>query len=92
MAEHGDVEPSLDYRRGIRCRWLLGDARHLIEVWRGPPAGYPGTYPGRLRTLFQVLTLVPGTYHDLFQWKDPLPELGDWLNIFGRVLKRRSGN
>jgi predicted ATP-grasp superfamily ATP-dependent carboligase len=90
MAEQGDVETRADYRSGIRCRWLLGDARHLVEVWKGPPAGYPSPYPGRLRTLLQVLTPVPGTYHDLFQWRDPLPELGDWLNLFARFAGRRS--
>ena len=40
------------------------------------------SYPGRLSTLLQVLTPVPGTYHDLFQWRDPLPELADWLEPF----------
>jgi predicted ATP-grasp superfamily ATP-dependent carboligase len=90
MVEQGDIEPSKGYRVGVRCRWLLGDDRHLAEVWKGPPAGYPGVYPGRLRTLLQVLTPVPGTYHDLFQGHDPLPELGDWLNIFARLMKRRS--
>ncbi len=89
MAENGDVEPSFGYRRGVRCRWLVGDARHLIEVWKGPPCGYPGRYPGRMRTLLDVLTPVPGTYHDLFQWKDPLPELADWVNAFSRTLKGR---
>ncbi len=87
MAEQGDVEPSIGYRSGVRCRWLLGDARHLVEVWKGPPPGYSGAYPGRLRTLLQVLTPVPGIYHDLFQWRDPLPELGDWLNLFARLIK-----
>jgi predicted ATP-grasp superfamily ATP-dependent carboligase len=87
MAEQGDVEPSAGYRSGLRCRWLLGDARHLVEVWKGPPPGYRGPYPGRLRTLLRVLTPAPGTYHDLFQWRDPLPELGDWLNIFVRLTK-----
>jgi hypothetical protein len=90
MAEHGDVEPGTGYRLGVRCRWLLGDARHLVEVWQGPPSGYPGTFPSRLRTLLQVLTPVPGTYHDLFQWRDPLPEFGDWVNIFTRLTRRRS--
>jgi predicted ATP-grasp superfamily ATP-dependent carboligase len=92
MAEEGNIETNLNYRRGVRCRWFLGDARHLIEVWKGPPAGYPGTYPGRLGTLLQVLAPVPGTYHDLFQWKDPMPELGDWVNLFARVLQERSSN
>ena len=90
MAEHGDVEPNRDYRSGIRCRWLLGDARHLAEVWKGPPPGYPLPYPSRLGTLLQVLTPVPGTYHDLFQWRDPLPEIADWINFFKTLTKRYS--
>lgn len=88
MGEHGDVPPVRGYRTGVRCRWLLGDFRHLIEVWQGPPQGYPGHYPGRFTTLASVLTPVPGTVHDLFRWSDPLPELGDWLNLARRILRR----
>jgi predicted ATP-grasp superfamily ATP-dependent carboligase len=87
MAEHGDVPPVHGYRSGVRCRWFLGDLRHLIEVWKGPPPGYPGPYPGRLETLASVLTPVPGTVHDLFLWNDPLPEVGDWLDFGRRVLR-----
>ena len=90
MAERGDVQPNRDYRPGVRCRWLLGDARHLAEVWKGPPPGYPLPYPSRLGTLLQVLTPVPGTYHDLFQWRDPLPEFADWINFFKTLTKRYS--
>lgn len=89
MAEHGDVAANQGYRVGVRCRWFLGDARHLVEVWKGPPSGYPSAYPGRMRTLLQVLKPVPGTYHDLFQWRDPLPEFGDWLNAFTGLIKGR---
>ncbi|HEY1658742.1 MAG TPA: hypothetical protein VGG14_10380 [Candidatus Sulfotelmatobacter sp.] len=92
MAEFGDIEPGVGYAVGRRCRWLLGDARHLIEVWHGPPAGYPGRYPGRLRTLLDVLTPVPGTRHDLFQWSDPLPELGDWVFLLKRLLNSGPAN
>jgi predicted ATP-grasp superfamily ATP-dependent carboligase len=88
MAEQGDVERNPGYRSGVRCRWLLGGVRHLVEVWKGPPAGYPGSYPGRMRTLINVLMPVPGTYHDLFQWRDPLPEFGDWLNVLMRTTRR----
>ena len=88
MAEHGDVPPVSGYRSGVRCRWFLGDFRHLIEVWKGPPQGYPGPYPGQLKTLASVLTPVPGTVHDLFLWTDPLPEVGDWLNFVRRILQR----
>jgi predicted ATP-grasp superfamily ATP-dependent carboligase len=90
MAEEGDIAPNPGYRSGVRCRWFLGDTRHMAEVCKGPPAGYPEEYPSRLRTLLDVLTPVPGTYHDLFQWKDPLPELGDWIYFFLRLLRGRS--
>jgi predicted ATP-grasp superfamily ATP-dependent carboligase len=90
MAEHGDVDAVSHYRAGVRCRWVLGDFRHLSEVWRGAPQGFPGKYPSRLRTLASVLTPVPGTVHDLFTWKDPLPELGDWLDFGRRALSRKT--
>ena len=86
MAEQSDVEPVGEYKVGVRCRWLLGDLRHLAEVWRGPPEGYPGTYPGKVSTLAAVLTPVPGTVHDLFTWDDPLPEWGDWVNFGKRIF------
>ena len=88
MAEADDVEPVTHYRTGVRCRWLLGDFRHLLEVWRGAPSGYPKPYPARLGTLLAVMTPVPGTFHDNFQWRDPLPELGDWLSLLQRAMQR----
>jgi predicted ATP-grasp superfamily ATP-dependent carboligase len=90
MAEAGDVEPQLQFRTGVSCRWLLGDFRHLVEVWRGAPAGYPRTYPGRLQTLLSVLTPVPGTFHDNFHWQDPMPEAGDWLSFIRHVFQKLS--
>jgi predicted ATP-grasp superfamily ATP-dependent carboligase len=87
MAEHGDVESVLDYRAGVRCRWFLGDLRHLIEVWKGAPAGYPRPYPGKLRTLAAEMVPVPGTFHDNFTLDDPLPELGDWIHFAERLWK-----
>ena len=81
MAERGDVATASGYRLGVRCRWLLGDARHLMEVWRGAPEGYAGKYPGRLRATLDFLTPVRGTYHDNFMMSDPMPELGDWLDF-----------
>jgi len=81
MAEKGDTASVPVCRPAVRCRWLLGDLRHLVEVWRGAPDGYPGRFPGRLRTLVDFLTPVRGTFHDNFQLDDPLPELGDWLDF-----------
>jgi predicted ATP-grasp superfamily ATP-dependent carboligase len=88
IAEHGDVAPAFGYRTGVRCRWFLGDFRHLLAVWAGPPEGYPGTFPNRWKTLASVMVPVPGTYHDNFQLADPLPELGDWLSMIARARSR----
>jgi predicted ATP-grasp superfamily ATP-dependent carboligase len=88
MAETGDVEKQNSFRTGVRCRWLLGDFRHLVEVWRGAPAGYPRRYPNRWTTLLAAMTPVPGTFHDNFQWADPLPELGDWLDFLERAFQK----
>ena len=88
MAESGDVDAVLPYRIGVRCRWLLGDFRHLLEVWRGAPDGFPDPYPGRLHTAAAFFTPVSGTKHDLFTWDDPLPELGDWLNFVQSAWSR----
>ena len=84
LAEHGDVEPLPAGAPGVRTRWLLGDARHLIAVWRGAPAGYPVRFPSRIGTSLAVLLPSVGTTHDNFALDDPLPELGDWLHFFGR--------
>lgn len=86
MAEFGEVKSSYAYKSGVRCRWFLGDFRHLLEVIKGAPSAFPGKYPGRFRTLTNFFTPVPGTLHDNFTINDPMPELGDWLNFIFRKL------
>ena len=88
LAAKGDIENKPPLRSGVVCRWLLGDFRHVIEVMKGPPAGYPKPYPNRWQTMLSVLTPNSGTYHDNFQWRDPLPELGDWLNFVERAIQK----
>src|SRR6185437_146797 len=88
MAETGKPVSGNGYEIGLRTRWLLGDFRHLIAVWRGAPREYPGQFPGRLHTLAQFLTPVPGTSHDNFTFNDPLPEVGDWLDLITRRVPR----
>lgn len=91
IADTGDCATIPGYRVGVRCRWFLGDARHLAEVMRGRPAGFPGPFPGRLATLLEFLRPVPGTVHDNFALDDPMPELGDWADfLFRRIPGRRS--
>jgi predicted ATP-grasp superfamily ATP-dependent carboligase len=87
MAEFGEVDPPPPYKIGVRCRWLVGDFRHLAEVWKGRPPGYPGKFPSRLSTLLQELTPHSGTFHDNFMWNDPMPELADWIRFVQQVLE-----
>lgn len=79
MVQEDSMTTLPTYSEGVRCRWLLGDFRHLLEVWRGAPAGYVGHFPSRWRTLAAFVTPVPKTFHDNFQMRDPLPALGDWI-------------
>jgi predicted ATP-grasp superfamily ATP-dependent carboligase len=88
MAEFGDVDPPPPYNAGLKCRWLVGDFRHLVEVWKGRPTGYPGNFPRPLPTLLAEITPKPGTFHDNFMWHDPLPELGDWIRLFQQARER----
>jgi hypothetical protein len=92
MVERGDVTPRFQYRENVRCRWLLGDFIHFLNVCSGTPAGYPGAYPTPLSTLLKLLVPVPGTMHDSFVLDDPLPELADWVASGARLWKRRLGN
>ena len=89
IAEYGDVRRQGSYRTGVRSRWLLGDFRHMVAVWRGAPPQFPGTFPGRWPTLAAMLRPVRGTLHDNFMLSDPLPELGDWIDF---VLRRIPGH
>jgi len=88
LADSGGIEGRPSFRTGVVCRWFLGDFRHVVEVLRGAPAGYPRAYPDRWQTVLEVMTPRLGTYHDNFQWRDPLPELGDWLNFAERVFHK----
>lgn len=88
LAEFGEVETPPPYKLGVRCRWLVGDFRHVVEVWAGPPPGYPVHYPRRLATLVSELIPRPGTFHDNFMWTDPLPEIADWVRLIQQVRER----
>lgn len=89
LVEKGDISPCEIYQTGVRCRWLLGDFRHLLSVLKGASKGFNGIFPNRLQTLAEFFTPVAGTYHDNFQLTDPLPELADWLDFFFRRIPQK---
>ena len=92
MAEFGDVEtPFPQYQNGVRCRWWLGDARHLIEIFRGAPVSFPGAFPSRGAALKEFLAPDWAAHSDNFQLNDPLPEVGDWLDFALRRLPAQLG-
>lgn len=63
LATEGDVEPALDYRVGVKCRWLLpGDILWLLSA------------PASFRSLSQFLQFVPND--DIMSWRDPGPSFG----------------
>lgn len=80
------------YQDGLLCRWFLGDCRHLFEVLRGAPAGWPGPFPRRLPTLATFLKSPGGRMvYDTFRRDDPLPELIEWLHFVFAKLPGRLG-
>ena len=90
IAEFGEVKsPFPSYESGVKCRWLLGDTRHLIEVMRGAPPSFPGRFPSRKDALRDFFSHQSGTWSDNFRFDDPLPELGDWLDFAIHRLPRQ---
>jgi predicted ATP-grasp superfamily ATP-dependent carboligase len=86
LATRGECPECFDYRRGVKGRWLLGDARHLLEVLRGRPSGFADGYPSRLGSLADFLKFTGRDvrYDDLWR-SDPAPF---FAGLAGSLLKR----
>lgn len=95
--EQGKPVMERAYQTDLLCRWFLGDCRHLLEVFRGAPAGWTGPFPKRWPTLVSFLTRPKGgMVYDTFRRDDPLPELIEWLHFAfaklpGRLAKLKKG-
>jgi len=86
----GDVQKVLNYRVGIKSRWLEGDLMHLTGVLRGTPANCGIQYPNKWRTLLDFLNFYErNTTYDLFSCNDPLPFLFDQTFLFYRHLRKK---
>ncbi len=74
------VPESEQYRTGVTLRWLWGDFKRLLHVLRGPPAGFPGTYPSRWEGLKEFFGRQPrDTRMEVWDRRDPWPAVAEWL-------------
>jgi len=71
-----EVTPQLEYRAGVKCRWLLGDLDSLITRLRST-AQQERLYPSpvsRLRSCMEFLCFFGGNLHyDVLSRSDPGP-------------------
>ncbi len=73
LATEGDVRPVMDYRLGVRCRFLLADTLHFLAN------------PDRFRLQPSFFRFGDaGTYGDIWEPRDPAPALGFWLVLLLR--------
>lgn len=87
MAIGEKIEPILDYQKGVKSRWVLGDIAWLKSIWFAK--NVLAKRPSRLKSLLEFLWLFfQKTYSDYFKMDDPLPAFVEfWLLVISRVKK-----
>jgi predicted ATP-grasp superfamily ATP-dependent carboligase len=92
----GDVPPKLNYKVGVKRRWLEGDILHLTSVLRNDaPEGI--TYPDRLKTISNFLKFYEKNLrYDSLYLEDPVPFLSRFLygeipSFVSNKLRRMTG-
>ncbi|MBI2455607.1 MAG: ATP-grasp domain-containing protein [candidate division NC10 bacterium] len=89
LATEGDVPECFDYRAGVKCRWLVGDARQLVEVLRGKPAQWTDGFPSRREAVRQFMKFLgPDLHYDDPWLSDPLPFFADVADLLLRQVPR----
>jgi predicted ATP-grasp superfamily ATP-dependent carboligase len=85
--------PEIAYRRGVMCRRVIGELRHLEHLWRGTPAGWPVPYPNFFASAMKMaVPWYPGVRYDDFWFSDPRPGWeGIWQWIRQRGNRERAG-
>jgi len=92
LAVEGEVKPVLNYKIGVKRRWLEGDMIHLSNVLKNVGACSGISYLDKWQTLIDFLKIYEGGY-DCFYWDDPLPFFSRflWGDIPRIVFKRLRG-
>lgn len=83
LAVEGEVSPCLDYRTGIKSRWIVGDMIALLERLKNGR--------DRLQSIKEFLNFNDDDYDDL-KLNDPLPFFMEMLYYFTKFLKTGNTN
>ena len=82
-----DIEPVMEYREGIKCRYLLGDFTHLFKVMKGSPS-HIFKYPKRLPTLWNFMKFYQkDMFYDNFSSGDYMVGIRTFLNFLFSIPK-----
>lgn len=87
----GEVPPPVTARGGMRCCFLVPEAKRWWRIWRHPGLIQDPTcrFSPLRETLGLAATLIsPGTRYFLFSWSDPKPA---WVDFRHGLLKRWLG-
>jgi predicted ATP-grasp superfamily ATP-dependent carboligase len=75
------------YREDVTLRWLWGDVKRLIYIMRGPPAGYPESYPRVWDGLRELLGRQPaGTRIETWDRNDRWPAVAEWVQGISELI------
>ena len=77
------VQPVLEYKTGVRCRWWWGDVDHLLGCLRGGVRGVPSAQPARGRAIVDFFKVWrPGDHSEVFRPSDLRPFLHESARWF----------
>lgn len=77
------INPCLNYKIGLKSRWLSGDLDHLLTIllMRREKLSLQPSYPGRSRSLVHFLNFFErNSNFEVFRWDDPKPFLREVLS------------
>ena len=87
MAMEGDIDVPLEYKTGIKSRWLFyGDIKYFIAVLKGYSTPWGYNSPSRIKTILDFMKFYEkDTTYDFLSWDDPLPGI---IKIISPVLNK----
>ena len=89
MALEDDVEPILDYRVGVRTRWLLGDLDQILArlLKRADQLNLPDGHPGRLSAIVEFMRFYKRNMtYEVLSLEDPKPGVYEISEYFRALI------